>query len=149
MLLRTFSTLRSSIGRSSVPIPKNEPFLHYLPNSNERKNLLVELNNLKNSCIDIPIIIDGKSYKSKNIGKQVMPTKKNHVLCTYSQADKELTNLAIQSNLNAKLKWEHMPYEDRAAIFLKAADLAATKYRAKMAAALMLGILLYFVVLYF
>jgi len=68
-----------------------------------------------------------------------MPTDHGHVVSTFHQATPELVDKAIQGALQAKVEWEALPFEDRASVFLKAADLLSTKYRAEVLAAVMLG----------
>lgn len=136
---RRLSSGRGSFGRARVPIPKNEPFLHYAPGSPERAALDVELRKMKSECPEIPLIIGGQRVKTGKIQTQVMPTNHAHALCTYHEVTEAASRQAIEAALAAKSQWEHMPFEDRAAVFLRAADLAATKYRARLTAASMLG----------
>lgn len=88
---------------------------------------------------EIPCIVDGKPVKTGDIQSQPMPHDHANNLCTYHAATPEIVKNAIESSLRAKSQWEEMPWADRAAIFLKAADLIAGKYRFEIMAATMLG----------
>ncbi len=123
----------------SMPKPYNEPVKSYLPGSPEREALKKELDYQASIKVDIPIIIAGKEYHTANKGKCVMPHDFNHVLAEYSIAGEEELKLAADAAMAAKEEWANMPWEHRASIFLKAADLLAGPWRAKMNAATMLG----------
>ncbi|MCL2556812.1 MAG: L-glutamate gamma-semialdehyde dehydrogenase [Firmicutes bacterium] len=122
-----------------IPAPVNEPIFSYAKNTKERTALKNELTRQSSIKIEIPIIIGGKEIKTNNIKKVVMPHNHKHVLAEYHIAsDKELA-LAIKAAKDAKETWQAMPFNHRAAIFLKAADLISTKYRYLLNAATMLG----------
>jgi 1-pyrroline-5-carboxylate dehydrogenase len=87
----------------------------------------------------VPIVVGGKEIKTSSTGKQVNPADHQATVATYSQASPEHVRTAIDSALAAKADWESLPFADRAAIFLKAADLISTKYRYDIMAATMLG----------
>lgn len=89
--------------------------------------------------ITVPCVVNGEPIKTGNKTKQLNPSNHSQTLCTYYEADGELINKAIEGALAAREAWEHMPLNDRAAIFLKAADLLANKYRYKVMAATMIG----------
>lgn len=122
-----------------VPIAKNEPVLSYAPGSAEKATLKAMLKKLKSEAVDVPMTIGGK--KIMGDGKIAMhpPHELSHTLGYHGKADASLVKEAIQAALEAKKSWENMPWQDRAAIFLKAADLLAGPYRAKMNAATMLA----------
>ncbi|MBK8347183.1 MAG: L-glutamate gamma-semialdehyde dehydrogenase [Saprospiraceae bacterium] len=122
-----------------VPVAVNEPVLSYAPNSPERKNVKEALKDLKSKQVDIPMFIGGKKVFTDHKKEIHPPHELNHTLGRYSQGDASHVKLAIDAALKAKRQWEDMPWQDRAAIFLKAADLLAGPYRAKMNAATMLG----------
>ena len=124
---------------ASVPFPKNEPIRSYEPNSEEKKSVLKTYNKLKQSNIEVPMWINGKSVKSSKTHNMSPPHNHKHSLGKYYLAEKKHVELAIKSALNAKEKWSNMPWEERAAIFLKAAELIAGPYRDKINAATMLG----------
>jgi 1-pyrroline-5-carboxylate dehydrogenase len=88
---------------------------------------------------EIPAIVNGKEIKSGNLQPQVMPHNHAKNLCTYHSATPETVQAAIEGALEAKQDWEETPWADKAAIFLKAAELVAGKYRYEIMAATMLG----------
>ncbi len=119
--------------------PANEPVLNYAPGSNETKNLQAALKRLKSEKRDIPMYIGGQEVRT---GKEVTmhpPHETTHLLGSYHQGGAEHVEAAIKAALDAKEEWELMPWESRAKIFLKAADLIAHKYRWEINAATMLG----------
>lgn len=122
-----------------VPIAKNEPVLAYKLGSDERKALKEALKQLKSTQIDIPMYIGGEKIFTNDKRTIHPPHEISHTLGTYSRGDKSHVEMAIKAALEAKEKWENMPWQDRAAIFLKAADLLSGPYRAKLNAATMLG----------
>lgn len=87
----------------------------------------------------MPIIVNGEEIRTGSLAKQPMPHDHKRHLCTYHEADPATVAKAIDGALAAKASWESMPWNDRAAIFLKAADLVSGKYRYKLMAATMLG----------
>ena len=113
---RMFSSLRATMGRSRVPIAKNEPFLQYAPGSAERKALERELARMRSECPDIPCIIGGQRVATGRVQKQVMPTRHAHALCTYHEVTPDATRDAITASLEAKEKWE-VQYSSFAAVF--------------------------------
>ncbi len=129
-----------SNGIFSVPFPDNDPVRSYAPGTRDREILKKRIAELKNEVLDIPIIIGGKEVRTGNTDKCVIPHKHSHVLGTYHKAGKEEVNLAIEAALNARDTWASMPWNERAAIFLKAADLLTTDYwRSTLNAATMLS----------
>ena len=123
----------------SFPYPGNEPIKGYAPGSPERKELQAKLAELKSQEIEIPLIIGGKEIKTGNLGKVTMPSDHGHVLATYHKAGEKEVKMAIDAALEAHKKWSEMPWVERASITLKAAELLATKHRALINAATMLG----------
>lgn len=126
-------------GFFNVPVPKNEPVKSYLPGSPERKELKAVLAELNNKQVDIPMFIGGREVRSGVTAAISPPHDHKHVIGYYHKGDADHVHEAITAAMNAKEKWEDLPWEQRAAIFLKAADLIAGPYRAKMNAATMLG----------
>ena len=122
-----------------VPKPTNEPILGYLPGSKEKEELKKALNELKNSKLEITLIIGGKRVKTDSKGTCVLPHNHTHVLAEYSKAGTAEVNQAIEAALEARKKWSSLAWQERASIFLKAADLLAGPYRAKVNAAAMLN----------
>jgi 1-pyrroline-5-carboxylate dehydrogenase len=120
------------------PKAVNEPILTYLPNSPEKLRLKAALKTAKSQEVDVPMFIGGKHVFTNDKGTMHPPHERHHVLGTYSRAEKAHVEAAIEAALSAKPRWEAMNWQDRAAIFLKAADLLSTTYRAKMLAATML-----------
>lgn len=128
-----------SIGTFSYPMPANEPVLSYAPGSAERALLQKTLAELKKKEADIPQYIGGRAIRSGNKQAIVAPHERNHVLGYYHEGEEKHVYQAIDAALKAKAAWAEMSWESRAAIFLKAADLIATKYRPYMNGTTMLG----------
>ncbi|MDY0903413.1 L-glutamate gamma-semialdehyde dehydrogenase [Pedobacter sp. CFBP9032] len=126
-------------GFFNVPTPVNEPILNYGPGSKERVLLKEALAEARSHQQDIPMYIGGKAVHTDKKGKVVAPHDHQHVLAQFSIGDKTHISQAIDAALAAKEDWENLSWEHRAAIFLKAADLIAGKYRYKLNAATMLG----------
>ena len=126
-------------GFFKVPVALNEPVLSYAPESAERRNVLKAYKSMYNSRVDIPMYINGKNIKTENTKTMSPPHDHQHVIGTYYTANKPDIELAIATALEARKKWSQLPWEQRAAIFLKAAELIAGPYRAKINAATMLA----------
>ncbi|MHA2363147.1 MAG: aldehyde dehydrogenase family protein, partial [Candidatus Hodarchaeales archaeon] len=122
-----------------IPKPVNEPVLEYLQGSIERTELNNSLKELKRKKIEIPLIIGGNSIKTGNIGEIRIPHNHKYVLAEYHKAGKEEVNQAIDTAMEARKTWSETEWYDRAAIFLKAADLLAGPFRSKLNAANILG----------
>ncbi|MBC7554771.1 MAG: L-glutamate gamma-semialdehyde dehydrogenase [Taibaiella sp.] len=119
--------------------PKNEPVLNYAPGSNERKELQKAIAELKATKRDIPMYIDGEEVRS-DIKVEIRPPHETaHLLGHYYESIEEHVHKAIDAALDAQDSWAAMNWEHRASIFIKAAELLATKYRYRMNAATMLG----------
>ena len=126
-------------GFYNVPVAKNEPVKSYAPGSPERAELKAALKELKSKELDIPMIIGGEEVRTE---KQVAihpPHDLSHTLGHFHAGDATHVEQAIKAALNAKEAWAAMSWEHRASIFLKAAELIAGPYRAKLNAATMLG----------
>lgn len=128
-----------STGFFVVPTPVNEPILNYAPGSKEREMLKSALAEARAKAIDIPMYIGGKEVRSGKTVSIHPPHDHQHLLGHYHQGDKTHIEAAIDAALKAKADWANMPWEQRAAIFLKAAELIAGPYRYKLNAATMLG----------
>ncbi len=126
-------------GIRRVPAPVNEPIKSYAPGSPERASLKARLDSMAKERIEIPIIIGGKEYRSGELGAAIMPHDHHHVLADYHKATPDQVKLAIATSVTAQREWSQWPWEDRIAVFLKAAELLATKYRDTLNAATMLG----------
>lgn len=120
------------------PVAENEPVLSYAPESVEREELIRAITQLKSREIDLPLVIGGKDVYTDNKISMHPPHELSHTLGTYNKGSREHVEEAINAALAAKKNWENMAWQDRAAIFLKAADLLTGPYRAKMNAATML-----------
>jgi len=128
-----------SLGTFSYPLPANEPVLSYAPGSPERTSLKKTLTELKNAQVDVPMYIGEDEVRTGNLSAINPPHEKNFVLGHYHEGDESHVRKAIDAALEAKDAWVNMAWEDRAGIFLKAADLIATKYRYHMNGTTMLG----------
>ena len=128
-----------SLGYFSYPMPVNEPVLSYAPGSAERKRLKEVLAELKKEKVDVPMYIGSKEVRTNKKGTLHPPHEISHTLGIYSEGDERHVKQAIDAALAAKESWANMDWETRANIFLKAADLMATKYRPYMNATTMLG----------
>ena len=121
------------------PVPHNEPVLSYAPGTAERPALQAEVDRRAKVKIDAPMWIGGKAVTTKDQRKMTSSQKHGHVLGMAHFGDAKTVKAAIDAALKAKKDWENMPWEDRAAIFLKAADLISGPYRATINAATMLA----------
>ena len=126
-------------GFFSVPIPKNEPVLDYKKNSPERKEVLETYTALYNSNIDVPLYIGDKKITTKKLARMSPPHDHKHTLGRFSIAESSHVTQAIDAALAASPNWENTSFEHRAAVMLKAADLIAGPYRAKINASTMLA----------
>ncbi len=125
--------------RSTTPIPRNEPVLSYAPGTPERAALQAEIKRQKSTVVDIPLVIGGQSIQTAEKDRVVVPHDHRHVLARVSLANGEQITQAVRSSVEARQDWARLPWEDRAAVFLKAAELLAGKYRQVMNAATLLG----------
>jgi len=123
----------------TIPKPRNEPVKEYRPGSPEKKALKAKLEEMKSKTIEIPILIDGKVYKTGKLGECRCPHDRKVLLAKYHMMETKHVRLAIQAALRARKQWSEMPWNARAAIFLKMADLLAGPYRDTLNAATMLG----------
>ena len=128
-----------STGFFKVPKAKNETVKSYKPNSTERNEVIKTYNEMINSFTEVPMFINGKDVKSSEKKSISPPHDHNHIVGEYYLAQPDQIDNAINSCLNAKEKWENMSWENRSAIFLKAAELIAGPYRSKINAATMIG----------
>ena len=126
-------------GFFNIPAPQNETVLNYAPGSPERAALKAALVEGRSKQIDIPMYIGGQEVHTGKTDTVRPPHDHQHVLATYHEGDASHVHAAINAALAAKNDWEALPWEERAAIFMKAADLLAGPYRAKINAATMLG----------
>jgi len=122
----------------SVPKVSNEPIYSYAPGSKEKKALKGALQDLRSRQIDVPMVIGGKDIHTDDKHKLAPPHDIHHTLGHFSKGNASHVKSAINAALEAKADWESMPWHERAAIFLKAADLITGPYRAEFSAATML-----------
>ncbi|MHC4956418.1 MAG: aldehyde dehydrogenase family protein, partial [Planctomycetota bacterium] len=128
-----------SIGNFNVPVPTNEPVRGYAPGSPEREAITARLDAMAAEQIEIPVVIGGKEYFTGNTIDDVMPHDHGHVLAKVHLATPELIQQAIDDCEEARPAWAAMPWEERAAIFLKCAELLAGPWRDTINAATMLS----------
>ena len=122
-----------------VPHPANEPNLSYLPGSPERAALKNALGKMSAEKIDIPVIVNGKEIRTGRTEQTVMPHDHGHVLADWHAADASHVQQAIEAATAAQQEWASWPWHERAAVFLRAAELLTTTWRATINAATMLG----------
>ncbi len=126
-------------GRRQVPQPVNEPVRSHAPGTSERAALKARLAGMTGERIDIPLVIGGRAVRTGRTATAVMPHDHRHVLADYHTAgDVEIASV-IETAVEAQREWSRWPWEDRAAVFLKAAELLTTTWRATLNAATMLG----------
>jgi len=126
-------------GFFKIPFPANEPVNEYAPGTKERAALKIALQNARSRVEDIPMYINGSEIRTGNIFDIYPPHDRAHKIGFYHRGNKDHVQQAIDAALNAKESWENMPWEQRAAIFLKAAELLAGPYRYEINAATMLA----------
>ncbi len=124
---------------AKVPAPHNEPVLSYAPGTPERRELKAELKRMAGEQIEIPVIVGGREIRTGDTAESVMPHDHAHVLATYHQAGEAEVRQAIKAALEAQRDWARWPWEERAAVFLRAAELLATRYRPILNGATVLG----------
>jgi 1-pyrroline-5-carboxylate dehydrogenase len=122
-----------------VPPALNDLNRTYAPGTPERAELKSRLSAMSAETIEIPVIIGGKEHRTGLTSTVVMPHKHGHVLGTWHKATPELVHKAVASALEARREWASWPFEDRAAVFLRAAELLTTSWRQTLNAATMLG----------
>ncbi|MFK7002010.1 L-glutamate gamma-semialdehyde dehydrogenase [Flavobacterium oreochromis] len=126
-------------GFFNVPKAVNEPVKSYAPNSPERAAVLAAYQEMWNSKVDVPLYIGSEEIRTGNTRTMSAPHDHQHVVGTYHLAEKVHVEQAIANALESRTKWANMAWEQRAAIFLKAAELIAGPYRAKINAATMIA----------
>jgi 1-pyrroline-5-carboxylate dehydrogenase len=126
-------------GRRNVPPPVNEPVKSYAPGSPERAEIKARLGVMADERIDVPLLIGGREIRTGQTAQSIMPHAHRHVLADYHQAGPQEVQQAVDAAVTARHEWAAWPWEDRAAVFLKAAELLTTTWRATVNAATMLG----------
>ncbi len=122
-----------------VPTPYNEPVFSYKPGSPEKEILKARLEEMGNQRIEVPLIIGGQEVKTGNTAEMCMPHNHQTPLGFYHKAGEKEVKMAIEAALDARSAWANMPWEHRASVILKAADLLSGPWRATLNAATMLG----------
>jgi 1-pyrroline-5-carboxylate dehydrogenase len=133
------SQLSAFTGVRRVPPPVNEPIKSYAPGSPERADLKSRLESMAAEQLDIPVIIGGKEIRTGDTSRAVMPHNHRHVLADWHRGGAKHARMAIDAALKARREWANWAWEDRAAVFLKAAELLATSRRSTINASTMLG----------
>ena len=131
--------LAASPSRRHPPPPVNEAIRSYAPGSADRQALKTRLTSMAKEDLEIPLIIGGREIRTGRTQQTVMPFSHRHVLAEWHMADARHVRQAIDAARRAHRDWSAWPWEDRAAVFLKAAELLATEWRATINAATMLG----------
>src|SRR5260221_112383 len=126
-------------GNRRVPNPQNEPVKTYAPGSPERALLKERLRTMADERIEIPLIIGGKEIRTGELAQSVMPHNHRHVLADWHRAGPAEIDKAIEASRAASRDWANWAWEDRAAVFLKAAELLTTTWRATLNASTMVG----------
>jgi 1-pyrroline-5-carboxylate dehydrogenase len=126
-------------GTRQVPPPVNEPVKVYAPGSPEKAALKARLDSMAGERIEVPLIIGGKEVTTGDRATAVMPHDHGHVMADWHRASGEHVRMAIDAAAKARREWARWPWEDRVAVFLKAAELLATTWRDTLNAATMLG----------
>jgi len=122
-----------------VPQPTNEPIRSYAPGSPEKRSLKAKLAEMRGREIEIPLVIGGEEVRTGKLGSCIVPHYHAHVLARYHKAGKAEVERAVVAAREARASWSRVPWYDRAAIFLRAADLLAGPFRDEANAATMLG----------
>ena len=125
--------------RRRVPQPENDPNLTYAPGTPARAELKARLATMAGETVDIPMVIGGKEIRSGDTEPSVMPHKHGHVLGNFHKATADHVRQAVDAALAARKEWASWSFEDRAAVFLRAAELLTTSWRSTIVAATMLG----------
>jgi 1-pyrroline-5-carboxylate dehydrogenase len=129
----------SAPGIFRVPTPTNEPIRDYAPGSPERASLQIRLEQMRNERAEIPLVIGGEDVTTGTLREAVMPHDKDHVLADVHQGGPKEVERAIEAAAEAWEDWHRVPWEERAAVFLRAAELLAGPWRDTLNAATMLG----------
>jgi len=135
----TFPPLAAFGGRRRVPAPVNEPVKSYAPGSPEKAEVKARLKQMAAETVEIPLVIGGREVRTGDLSNTVMPHDHGHVVARWHRARREDVERAIEAAAEAHREWSSWSFEDRAGVFLKAAELLATSWRPTLNAATMLG----------
>ena len=136
---RLYNRAVSAPGLFRPPAPVNEPVKSYAPGTPEREELRVRLAEMERERITIPMVIGGKEVETKETTQAVMPHRKEHVLADVAKGGPEHVQQAIDAARAAHADWSRLPWEERASVFLRAAELLAGPWRSTLVAATMLN----------
>src|SRR6476469_2562755 len=125
----TSAPLAGFSGTRRVPPPVNEPVKSYAPGTPERAEIKARLASMAKERIEIPIIIGGEEFRTGNTAESVMPHDHRHVLADWHKATPALVQQAVVASKRAGAEWANWAWEDRAAVFLRAAELLTTTWR--------------------
>jgi 1-pyrroline-5-carboxylate dehydrogenase len=131
--------MSSAPGLFRPPPPQNEPVKDYAPGTPEREELRVRLEQLRSDQIELPLVIGGEEVRTRETFDAVMPHDKNHVLAKVHKGGASHVDRAIKAAADAWQDWHRTPWEDRAAVFLRAAELLTGPWRSTLNGATMLG----------
>jgi len=137
--VRTGAAASGAAGRFDVPTPANEPVLGYAPGSPERARLKARLATMADEVAEIPVIVGGREIRTGDVGEVVMPHDHEHVLARFHRAGEDEARAAIAAAREAWTEWSAWDWQDRVAVFLRAAELLSGPWRATVNAATMLG----------
>src|SRR6476646_9374926 len=126
-------------GVFTPPAPHNEPVRDYPPGSPERESLKARLDEMAAGTVEIPMLIGGREVRTGRTGTVVMPHDHDHVLAEYHRGGEAEAAQAIEAAAAAREEWAQTPWEARAAVFLRAAELLAGPWRDTLNSATMLG----------
>jgi len=126
-------------GTRPVPPPVNDPIRPYSPGSAEKASIKARLDSMASERIEVPLIVGGKEITTGDVAQAVMPHDHGHVLADWHRASREHVLQAVDAAAAARREWARWPWEERAAVFLKAAELLATTWRDTLNASTMLG----------
>ncbi len=121
-----------------IPRPPNEPVTNYAPGTAERSDLKRALADLRSTVIDIPLLIGGREVRTGNLGRCVVPHDHGHVLATFHKAGPDEVRMAVDAAASAWKTWSVMPWEERVAVSLKAAEIISRQKRSLVNASTML-----------
>jgi 1-pyrroline-5-carboxylate dehydrogenase len=131
--------MSSFSGVRRIPSPQNDPNLTYAPGSPERAEIKARLTAMASERLEIPVVIGGCAIRTGKTAQAVMPHKHSHVLADYHKAGAKEVRQAVETAVKTRREWANWPWEDRAAVFLRAAELLTTTWRQTLNAATMLG----------